>query len=235
MQLSEVVPWGRSFSEYRRMFALTDADMERRILGCADGPASFNAELTARGGKIISVDPLYRFSRDQIAARIAETRKVVLQQLHQNRDNFIWRQVVSVDQLAELRKTAMEIFLSDIVAGLQEGRYLDAELPSLPFADGSFELALCSHFLFLYSEQLSLAFHRQALAELCRVARAVRVFPLLRLDGKPSQYLEPLMESFRADGYVVNLRQVDYELQKGGNLLLELLRDENRSDKRSGQ
>jgi hypothetical protein len=26
-QLSEVVPWGRSLDEYRRMFALTDDDM----------------------------------------------------------------------------------------------------------------------------------------------------------------------------------------------------------------
>ena len=41
--LDQVVPWGRSFDEYRRMFALTDADLSRVILGCGDGPASFNA------------------------------------------------------------------------------------------------------------------------------------------------------------------------------------------------
>lgn len=44
--LDQVVPWGRSFDEYVRMFALTDADLNRSILGCADGPAAFNAELT---------------------------------------------------------------------------------------------------------------------------------------------------------------------------------------------
>jgi hypothetical protein len=42
--LDQVVPWGRSFDEYRRMFALSDDDLGLRILGCADGPASFNGE-----------------------------------------------------------------------------------------------------------------------------------------------------------------------------------------------
>jgi len=47
--LDQVVPWGRSFDEYRRMFALTDAELGLRIIGCGDGPASFNAEATRRG------------------------------------------------------------------------------------------------------------------------------------------------------------------------------------------
>jgi hypothetical protein len=37
--LETVVPWGRSFDEYRRMFALSDDALQGRILGCADGPA----------------------------------------------------------------------------------------------------------------------------------------------------------------------------------------------------
>ena len=41
--LATVVPWGRTFDEYRRMFALTNADAAGGVLGCADGPASFNA------------------------------------------------------------------------------------------------------------------------------------------------------------------------------------------------
>jgi hypothetical protein len=44
--LERVVPWGRSFDEYRRMFVLSSDDLRLRILGCADGPASFNAEAT---------------------------------------------------------------------------------------------------------------------------------------------------------------------------------------------
>ena len=51
--LEQVVPWGRSFDEYRAMFALSDADLDGRLLGCGDGPASFNAVATRRGAKVI--------------------------------------------------------------------------------------------------------------------------------------------------------------------------------------
>ena len=43
--LDKVVPWGRSFDEYQRMFALTENDLGLKIVGCGDGPANFNAEV----------------------------------------------------------------------------------------------------------------------------------------------------------------------------------------------
>ncbi|MFP6584091.1 MAG: hypothetical protein VCD00_16245 [Candidatus Hydrogenedentota bacterium] len=58
IQINDVLPWGRSLAEYQAMFALTDADLECSILSCADGPASFNAEMTAGGHPITSVDPV---------------------------------------------------------------------------------------------------------------------------------------------------------------------------------
>ncbi len=48
----------------------------------------------------------------------------------------------------------MNDFLADYRAGRQEGRYVDAALPALPFDDLAFDLALCSHLLFLYTTQL---------------------------------------------------------------------------------
>jgi hypothetical protein len=56
MKLNEVIPWGRSFDEYRRMFALSGDDLAGTILGCGDGPASFNAEATALGHRVVSCD-----------------------------------------------------------------------------------------------------------------------------------------------------------------------------------
>jgi hypothetical protein len=55
--LDRVVPWGRSLAEYRRMFALTEEQFRMRILGCADGPASFNAEATALGSMLFPLIP----------------------------------------------------------------------------------------------------------------------------------------------------------------------------------
>jgi hypothetical protein len=75
------------------MFALTDADLGKRIFGCADGPASFNAELTARGGSIVSCDPIYEFTADEIRQRIDATYPQMLEQAAQNTDEFVWTRI----------------------------------------------------------------------------------------------------------------------------------------------
>ena len=41
LKLDHVVPFGRSFDEYQKMFDLTEYDLSKRILGVGDGPASF--------------------------------------------------------------------------------------------------------------------------------------------------------------------------------------------------
>ena len=53
--LDKVVPWGRSMEEYVSMFSLSSGELDSRILGCADGPASFNAEMHAQGSSVVSV------------------------------------------------------------------------------------------------------------------------------------------------------------------------------------
>lgn len=68
MELANIVPWGRSFEEYRAMFELSEQDLNKRILGCGDGPASFNAEATKRGSKVISCDPVYRSGQRRYVA-----------------------------------------------------------------------------------------------------------------------------------------------------------------------
>src|SRR5688572_15877248 len=111
--LASVVPWGRSYDEYVRMFALTDGDLQSRILGCGDGPASFNAELTRRGGRVVSADPLYRFSRDEIRRRIDETAPIMVEQMTANRDQFIWTRFASVPDVTKTRLESMNVFLDD--------------------------------------------------------------------------------------------------------------------------
>jgi hypothetical protein len=222
--LDRVVPWGRSFAEYQRMFALTQEQLSFRMLGCADGPASFNAEATEYGADVVSVDPLYRFSRLEIQSRIEATYPEVMRQTQQNSSEFIWTEFPSVEELGRLRMASMERFLDDYDVGRKCGRYLSAELPSLPFQDQAFELALCSHFLFLYTEQFTLEFHVDSVVELCRVANEVRIFPLLALGSVPSRHLSPVMESLRRVGLSVTIETVDYEFQRGGNQMMRIVR-----------
>jgi len=223
--LSSVVPWGRSYAEYVRMFALSPADLEGRILGCGDGPASFNVEATQRGSHVTSCDPLYRFDATQIRQRIDETSAKVLEQARLNAHEFVWDDAIpDVETLGRVRMHAMTTFLVDYERGWREGRYLDAELPAMPFAENSFDLALCSHFLFLYSQQHDAAFHIQSMRELCRVAREVRVFPLLALGSRPSPYVGPVRAALEADGRIVTIERVPYEFQRGGDEMMRVTR-----------
>ena len=221
--LSSVVPWGRSFDEYVRMFALTEADLASRILGCGDGPASFNAEATRRGATVVSCDPIYQFTAAQIRQRIDETATEVLEQARQNAHEFVWGDAIpSVEALGRVRMAAMRTFLDDYTAGTREGRYVNEGLPELPFSDGAFDLALCSHFLFLYSQQFDAAFHLQSIRELCRVAREVRVFPLLSLGAQSSPHVGLAREALNKDGFAVTVERVPYEFQRGGNEMLRV-------------
>ena len=221
--LDNVVPWGRSFDEYCRMFALNDDGIPRRILGCADGPASFNAEAAERGIDVVSVDPLYGFSRDEIRDRIDATFDEIIDQTMRNPSAFLWTEFGSVEDLGRARMASMRRFLDDYETGLQAGRYVAAELPSLPLPDGAFDLALCSHFLFLYTDQLSEQFHVSSALELCRVAGEVRIFPLIALDGTRSRHVGPVAEAVGKLGRQAAIETVPYEFQRGANQMMRIV------------
>ena len=198
--------------------------MAGRILGCGDGPASFTAEATRSGAKVVSCDPLYAFSNADIEAGIVATDEQVTDQTRQNQKEFVWEAITSVDELGKVRMAAMNAFFADYPAGLMEGRYVNAALPSLPFPSGDFDLALCSHLLFLYSQQLDEEFHHASLLELCRVAKEVRVFPLLALGGARSPYLEASVELLRTAGHQVSIQRVNDEFQRGACEMLRIQR-----------
>lgn len=220
--LDRVVPWGRSFAEYQHMFALSEMDLRSRILGCADGPAAFNAEASRRGVAVVSCDPLYSADEGQIRQRIEATFDEVLEETRRNAGEFVWDSIGSVDELGFLRRSAMEAFLADYDDGKAAGRYVNAALPALPFPNQSFDVAVCSHFLFLYSDQLGEAFHLDAVHELRRVAREVRIFPLLALGSRPSPYVETIAAAVRNAGGEVWIEAVPYEFQRGGNQMMRI-------------
>jgi hypothetical protein len=221
--LSDVVPWGRNFDEYVAMFSLTDTDLKGRILGCGDGPASFNAEATRRGLSIVSVDPIYQFSAAEIQSRIAATSKVIAEQLAQNADDYVWTTFPTISRLVETRLTAMRSFIADFPAGKAAERYVAASAISLPFSNSQFTLALCSHFLFLYSEHCDAEFHLNAIVELCRVADEVRIFPLLELGLTPSRHLAFVTRELEKRQMHAERVRVPYEFQQGGNEMLKIM------------
>jgi hypothetical protein len=223
MQLDKVVPFGRSLAEYSRMFALSESDFNRDIVGIGDGPASFNAEMSALGKSVVSVDPIYEFSAQEIEQQFYAVVDNIIEQIKTAPDSWVWSYHTSPEHLKENRINTLKCFVADYGAGKLVQRYRTGALPSLDFTANQFQLALCSHFLFLYSEQLTYEFHRDAILEMLRIAPEVRIFPIMTLKLEPSPYLAPLMAELTDQGFVVSIETVDYEFQKGGNQMVRIL------------
>ena len=89
-------------------------------------------------------------------------------------------------------------------------------------------VALISHLLFLYSEQLDLDFHIAAFEELLRVAGEVRIVALLALDRQSSPRVGPICEHLTRAGFGVEVVAVEYEFQRAedpaGNRMLRIRR-----------
>ena len=125
------------------------------------------------------------------------------------------------EDLGQIQGEAQKILeLYDVRQQLE--KYVDGELPRLPFIDGAFDLAVCSHLLFLYSEQLDERFHLASIRELCRIATEVRIFPLLELGARTSRHLRAVTAGLIAGGYMVDIVPVAYEFQRGGNQVMKV-------------
>jgi hypothetical protein len=221
MKLDSVVPFGRSLTEYQGMFQLSADDMEHEILDIAGGPASFNAEMAQLGHAVTSIDPIYEFSGQEIQKRFDACVESIIKQVRKSPKDWVWSYHKSPEDLRSNRQKALALFLADYDRGKAEHRYIAGALPDLP-TDRRYDLVLCSHFLLLYSEQLSYDFHQQAILKLLEHAHELRIFPLLTLGLERSPYLDDLRRALDQQGYCSEITKVDYEIQRGGNEMLRI-------------
>lgn len=218
-KLNSVVPWGRNMNEYMKMFRLSGGDMSKKIAGFGDGPASFNYEAAQKGYSVTSFDPIYRFSENELRQRIEEVRITVIRQVRENADNYVWTNIKSPEELENIRMSAMRLFLEDYERGKSEKRYVYHNLPDrLPFDENTFDIGLSSHFLLMYTD-LGYDFHIQAITEMLRVCREIRIFPILDLDAKETELAADVIDYFK-NNYRVEITETEYEFQKGGSRLL---------------
>jgi SAM-dependent methyltransferase len=195
------------------MFDLAPEDLAAgSVLDCCAGGSSFAAGTDSR---TLAVDPAYALGRHALAARVRAALHQGDQIIDQHAERFEWSWYGSPSRRAELRTAAAEDFLAD----LQEHpeRYVAGALPDLPLRSDTFDLVLCSHLLFTWSDQLDRDWHRRAVAELVRVARReVRIFPtVVQGTGAPVAFLDGLRDELHAAGHQSHLRDVPYRFQRG--------------------
>lgn len=202
------------------MFALTDADLTRRILDCPAGAASF----VARAPTGYACDLAYaNTSGPALLRHVQADNERLNRYIRLYPDQYHWTYFTGADQHRTIRRASAERFAADRDA--RPSRYLPGALPELPFAARAFELVLSSHFLFTYADRFDQDFHRAALRELVRVSSdEVRIFPLVPIAlSTPYQHLDELRAELAEDGTTTSIVDVDYEFQAGGNQMLVCL------------
>ena len=110
-----------------------------------------------------------------------------MEKIRSNMENYEWTSIRDPGELEDVRMSAMRTFLDDYENGREDGRYIPMSCRRVPFDDGTFDIGLSSHFLLMYT-QLGYGFHIDAIDEMLRVCREVRIFPLDRSELRRVRY-----------------------------------------------
>jgi SAM-dependent methyltransferase len=226
LTLDRVAFLGRTYREYLDMFGLGEGLLrEGPVLDCPAGPSSFAAEGAGKGLDVVACDALYGHAGEELHKRGLDDIAHVFERFDRVAHLYLWKYYTDREEVVSLRTRALESFVRDFEKGKPEGRYVEASLPWLPFADGSFPLVLSANFLFLYGDRVDFGFHMASLRELLRVCSGeVRVFPLAGLDARPYPRLDEIVRALKAGGALVETVGVPFEFQRGANMMLKLRR-----------
>lgn len=216
--------WVYDFSDYQQMYDLSERDLTQSILDFSAGIASFNAEATKRGIRVISCDATYALSEDKMHPSAQHFLQETVSYLKANPNRLKESSTTTVNRVIDLWEKTEKTFLQDYALGKAQNRYQSLQLPRLPYATNQFDLTLCTDFIFhhsLSSDEIGII-----VKELCRVSEEVRIFPLLDNQGKMSDELGPLMLMLQKKNYGVEVREVPYQTLKGGNAMLRIWEQE---------
>ncbi|WP_226665264.1 class I SAM-dependent methyltransferase [Metabacillus litoralis] len=215
----------RSFKEYQDMFMLDEHLLKTgKVLDVASGASSFISELNKNGYKGIAVDPLYHLSVDEMVQFGEKEMLIANEKLETIKDSLAWDYYRNLTQHKEIRNQSFQQFIESYT--LERGKtYISAALPNLPFADDSFSLILCNHFLFLYQNQFDLEFHKQALKEMIRVLKkggTMRIYPLVGFKNELYPHLDTLLKEIKTNNIHFELHNTNFRFLPNATHFLQI-------------
>ncbi|MDH5639440.1 MAG: class I SAM-dependent methyltransferase, partial [Nitrospinota bacterium] len=224
IRLDKVPLNGRSLEEYSAIFGLDFAKGGfGPILDVASGPSTFADQAHKLGLDITAADPSYALPKDLFFQTSLSQIAGIREKIEPVAGSYKWDYYKSPDHLRKLREKTLSDFIEGFSRQTARGTYVAGRLPSLPFKDSSFQLVLCSHFLFLFSHILDFDFHFKSILELTRVSSGqVRIYPVTGLDGVSYQFLDQLILQLENMGIESALYTTGFEFLKGANKALEL-------------
>lgn len=221
MHHNTAVAWVYNLEEYQQIFNLTENDLSSSILEFPAGMGSFNAQMHALGKRVISGDVFYEDDSASVERHTAKAFARYAQFLKDNPDRLTENSSAAVDAVIAGWQVTYQQFLEDYEQGWQQQRYQALSLPSLPFEDHQFDLALCSDLVFQQSMQ-SVDQVEKMVSELSRVAKELRIFPLLNEQGDISDHLGPIMLQLQQLNFGVEVKEVPYQVLSGSNAMLRI-------------
>lgn len=211
--------WIYDFADYQQIYGLTQTDCKKKILDFPGLVSSFNAEALKRDMDVISAGPMYQYAESEMRAHVDRFVSKQIQKL-QNDASHLQSPEVKDQVIAHWEKTASD-FIADYANGKATGRYLPINIAEIPFREHEFDLVLCSHLLFHKALPAHIS-PIDLLRKLCRIGQEVRLYPMIDRYGNIMDDLGPLMLTLQQEDYGVEVREVVYQYQKGGNAMLRI-------------
>lgn len=221
LNLKNIALIGRTFEEYYNMFNLHNTLLENEIiLDVASGVSSFCAEANRQGFNVTASDRIYSLSPYEIEKKCIQDLDIIIKQLPDIADLFVWNFFKDIQALEANRKKAYKLFIEDFRIHWTK-RYVSVKYPSTDFHDNQFTITLVSHLLFLYEDKLDYDFHKKTISELLRItSKEIRIFPIVNLKGIKSQFIEHLMHDKDFENLHIFIKKVNYEFIKNGNEMM---------------
>jgi hypothetical protein len=220
--MREALLCGYHIDDYRQMFGLVDADFNASLLEYCSGVTAVNAELHARHQSMTSCDPWFANDLTHLEQLAHSNFKAAVHALQQRSPQSNSSHQTALAALIDTRRKGIEAGLNDYESGRSQKRYLPLENHRLPFDDFMFDIALCANWFFSDIKQQDVEFHVDSIRELVRVAKEVRIFPLVGENGEPSSLLGPTLLKLQQANFGVEIRKVDVHAPMNGDAMLRV-------------
>lgn len=219
MIVTKQLAWAYNLADYESFFALTEQDKQGKILDCNAGATCFTAQMRRAGKEVIAFDPLYRLPLNELKAVFEQAKRDLCTKIHIQLKYDQWAHYFTLQEIQEMQEENIATFFEHFEK--EKNYYCSDNLLDLPFEDQTFDLALCANFLCDTNYSPDFMGFINNIKTLARIAKEVRVFPLLDKDHEVSSYLPPFVADFQKD-YILDIQEVPFDLQQNATEVLSI-------------
>ena len=108
--MRKLVLWGHTVEEYQEMFDLSEHDLDKRVLEYGCGASAVNAQITAKSGRIVSVDPLFQLDKSALVSEVGQIFSGMVERIAQDAVQFDFSRSGGLEAFVSTRRAGMDVF-----------------------------------------------------------------------------------------------------------------------------